>query len=738
MRRPGWESLLRSPWLLAGGLALVVVLLYWRAGGFEFLYCDDDVYVFRNQVVLQGLTLQGFGWAFLDAHAANWHPLTWLSHMLDVQLFGLDAGWHHRVNVGFHAANAALLFALLLRMTGRPWRAAAVAAFFAWHPLRVESVAWVAERKDVLSLFLGLLTLLAYVRYARRPDWRPYLAVVVLFALGLMAKAMLVTLPLAMLLIDVWPLQRGFFSERAAGAAHPGNGPAFAAASAGRLVLEKIPLLVLSAAASFGAVLSQGEGGALGDLATLPLGARVANAFTATASYLGKTFWPLELGPFYPHPALLSPQTYSPWNAAAIAAAALLLLITAVALVQRRSRPYLAVGWLWFLGTLVPVIGLVQVADQGMADRYTYLPSIGLTLACVWCVADWAGAGRSWRRWSCAALTTGLLVACIGTSWRQVGYWHDGVSVFERSVAVSPESYFGHNHLGRAYENQGEIDRAGVAYQRAVELRPAYAGAHSNLGSVLSKTGRYAEAIAHLEQALALRPRRASFHSNLGLVYAEQGNWQYAFDAYGRALSLSPNYPTAHLNLGLALSATGKPKEAAAHLQRALELDPGNANTANALGVALSRLDQLDAAENAYAAALRVAPGHTGALCNLGELSERQGELARAESFYGQAVRGRGDCAPGRRFFGRRLLAQGNPADAALQFEKLVALQPGSADAHSDLGVAYVKRGRIKAAQEQWIQALEIDPDHASARKNLEVSLHEPRRAEQPTPTGPE
>jgi len=717
-RRPSW-------WLLASGLALVVVLLYWRVGSFEFLYCDDDTYVFHNQVVREGLTLRGVAWAFDGAHVANWHPLTWISHMLDVQLFGLHAGRHHQLNVLLHAANAALLFVLLLRMTGLPWRAAAAAAFFAWHPLRVESVAWVAERKDVLSLFFGLLSLLAYLHYAHRPGWRRYLPVVLLFALGLMAKPMLVTLPLVMLLIDTWPLRRFTFSESTENVAEPDGVPRFASASARRLLLEKLPLLALAAASSTVTLLAQGAGGALGDLTTLPLGSRIANAFTSYAIYLRKTGWPLDLGPFYTHPALLSPETYSPWNTVAISSAVLVLGIASVAIAQWRSRPYLAVGCLWFLGTLVPMIGLVQVSDQGLADRYSYLPSIGLSIACVWLVADWAEAGGAWRRRACGALSVGLLVACVGVSWRQVGFWRDGVTVFERAVAISPDSHFAQNHLGRAYENRGDFDAAEVAYQRAVELRPFYAGAHSNLGSVLSKAGRYREAIAHLEQAIALRPRRASFHSNLGLVYAQQGEWQRAFDAYQRALTLSPDYPTAHFNLGLALSTTGHPKEAAGHLQRAVELDPDEANYANALGVVLAQLGQLDAAERAYVMALRAAPGHPVAVCNLGELSERRGELARAESLYGQAVRGPVDCAHARRFFGRRLLAQGNPADAVMQFEKLVVLLPENADAHNDLGVAYVRHGRIEAARRQWRRALELDPNHPSARSNLEQSLRE-------------
>jgi tetratricopeptide (TPR) repeat protein len=555
---------------ICAGLALAVAVVYAPVPGFEFIYCDDDAYVFENSTVRQGLSRVGVAWAVSGAHVANWHPVTWLSHMLDVELFGLDAGGHHAVNVAFHAANAALLFLALRALTGTLWPAAVVAALFALHPLRVESVAWVAERKDVLSGFFFMATLLAYAAYARRPGVVRYAWVFAGVALGLAAKSMLVTLPCVLLLLDVWPLRR------------------WRRETALRLVAEKLPLLALAAAASAAAIWSQSSDGAMGDLATLPFSARLSNAVDAYAAYLGKTVWPTRLAIFYPHPALASPESYTALRVGTVAAAIGLIAATGLALQQLRGRPYLAVGWFWTLGMLVPVIGLVQVGEQAMADRYAYLSLIGVSIVIVWGVRDLATALPPLRL-ALVVIVPVVLVACTALTSRQVLHWRDGQSVFEHALTVTERNYFAHNHLGRTFENRGEVELAARQYEAAIAIRPS-AGTLSNLGAALAKLGRHEDAVARFEDALRLEPDSASAHSNLGVVYGMFDQPQKAIAAYERALELGSQKPAPYYNLGSLLVRLGEFERGARHLEQALALDPYHAGAANNLGVAYTEL----------------------------------------------------------------------------------------------------------------------------------------------------
>jgi tetratricopeptide (TPR) repeat protein len=502
---------------VAAALAIATFALYARVRGFAFLHFDDNMYVTENPVVRQGLTGSGIGWALTTLHFSNWHPLTWLSHMADVELFGLDAGAHHLVNVALHALNAAILFLVLSRMTGATGRSLLVAALFAAHPLHVESVAWVSERKDVLSTFLGFLALGAYTRYAAlagaaargRPPLGAYALVAVLFAASLMAKPMWVTLPFLLLLLDVWPLQRlaGSPVER------DPLPPPVPRHPAGRLVGEKLPLLALSAASSALTVVAQERGGALRGF-DLDLGVRAANAAVAYVRYLGKALWPSSLLPQYAYPAGLPA-----WQV--LGSALLLLAITGLALVRARRAPWLAVGWLWFAGMLVPVIGLVQVGAQSMADRYTYVPLVGLFVAVAWGGAALARSPAVRQGLQAGAVLAVLALAAV--AWRQLGHWSDHVSLFRHAVALEPENALAHHILSQGLADRGDLDEALAHADAAVRLDPGLARIHKNRGYVLFRLGRVDESIAALRTAVALQPDYAEAWGNLAVAFAWKG-----------------------------------------------------------------------------------------------------------------------------------------------------------------------------------------------------------------------
>jgi tetratricopeptide (TPR) repeat protein len=520
-------------------------------------------------------------WAFATVHEAYWIPLTWLSFMLDCSLFGMHAGAHLLENVALHALDAVLLFALLSTLTGATWRSAWVAALFALHPAHVESVAWVSQRKDVLSALFWMLTTLAYVRYARRPSVARYLPVALGFAVGLLAKPMLVTLPVTLLLLDFWPLGR---RDRGVAA----------------LVLEKLPLFALSAAASAVTLFTQGSAGAVPALASIDLGARVANALTNYALYLGKIVWPWPLAVFYP----LAP----PDPAFAATAAALLVAVTAVALGTARRAPYLLVGWSWFLVTLLPVIGLVQVGGQQIADRYTYLPSIGIFIMIAWGAVDTLASRGGARAWLTA--TGGATVAAAAVlSWHQVSYWRDSITLFTRAIAVTERNFLAHNNLGEALVAAGRADEAAAHYVEAARIHPGYAPARNNVGLVLARQGRYVEAEREFRDALARSPRSALIESNLATTRARLGDYEDAVAHYRRSLALDPTNPVTHGSLADSLVVLGRLDEAIRHREDAvrLSIDPRAARAA--LARTLRRAGRTADAEREEALAAGAAAG---------------------------------------------------------------------------------------------------------------------------------
>jgi tetratricopeptide (TPR) repeat protein len=619
----------RRPLLLAVVLGALAVAAYAPvlAGGYQFLNVDDDEYATDNPHVKGGLSGPDLGWALTAFHSNNWHPLTWVSLQLDAELSGPepDAAVFHRTNVLLHTANAVLVFLVLRRLTGALWRSAVVAGFFAVHPLHVESVAWVAERKDVLSTLFWMLTLAAYAGYAARPGLSRYLLVVATFALGLMAKPMLVTLPCVLLLLDYWPLRR-WRPGRWAAAEEPGM-PSFAPASAGRLLLEKLPLLALAAGCCV--LTLRAQQGIVQPLDYLPFPYRVGNALLSYVAYLGKMLWPAGLAVYYPHPrTAMSP-------AGAAAAGVLLLAMTGLALASAPRRPYLAVAWLWYLGTLVPVIGVVQVGRQAFADRYTYVPLLGIFIALAWGARDLLARRRP-ALLAAGAAAAALLAVCTVLTWQQLPCWRNSRALWERDLAVTPESGIGHQGLARALERAGEIEEARRHYAAAAALDPSV---HTGYGLFLARHGYDAEALEQFTAALALAPENQPARYNAGLVLLRQGRLDEAREYFAEVIRLNPGYGGGHYGLGVVLARQGEPQAAEEEFREALRSNPRHANTLWQLGLALESQGRLDEARASLEAAVRSEPGHAQAHQALGRLLLRLGEPAAARRHLAEAVR---------------------------------------------------------------------------------------------------
>ena len=560
---------------LALGLATLAV--YLQTSGHGFIRLDDGQYVYENPMVEAGLTASGLAWAFTTFTAANWHPLTWLSHMLDCQLFGLNAGAHHLVNVAFHLANSLLLFLICARMTRRPWRSLVVAGIFALHPLHVESVAWIAERKDVLSTFFGMLALLLYVRYTEAATaWR-YMATASFFALSLMAKPMLVTFPFLLLLLDFWPLRRLGWPQME----WPLQWPALK-----HLLREKAPLLAMAAASSVVTIQAQ-RVEAMASLTTLSIPARFANAAAAYASYMGMAFWPANLAVLYPF--------HAPQAASVVWALAILVGVTWASLRLIRQCPYVLVGWLWYLGMLVPVIGILQVGSQSMADRYMYLPIVGLSIAVVWGTADLLESRRLPWYWAASLAGVVLLLLSIG-AYRQAGYWKDSQTLFERTLAVTEGNFVIENNMALIMAEEGKRDEAIDFYRKALAIQPGLPEAQVNIAQELMKSGQPDEAFTHLTEALRLKP----------------------------------NLPLAHMDLVLLLADRGNMEEANRHLNELLRLSTGDAMAQSYSCFVLRRLGRLDEAITHCAESLRLYPDLVYARFNLGAALAAQGKKAEA------------------------------------------------------------------------------------------------------------
>ena len=588
-------------------LIFAIIVAYGQVRNFDFIDFDDGLYVTENRHVQEGLTIEGLVWAFTTFHSANWHPLTWLSHMLDCELYGLNPMGHHWTNLQLHMANTLLLFFILKLMTGAIWRSAFVAALFALHPLHVESVAWVSERKDVLSTFFGMLMIAAYYRYVKISGLKNYLLVIILLSLGLMAKPMLVTFPFVLLLLDYWPLKRfQLINENS----QPDEAPGFVRQPSFRLFLEKVPLfipVVISSILTFSA--QQGEG-ALVPLEALSIKTRFANALISYVSYVLKAIWPRNLAVYYPHPV----GTLPVWQI--FGAALLIAVVTYGAICLLKRHPYVAVGLFWYFGTLIPVIGLVQVSDQAMADRYTYIPLTGLFIVVTWGVSELL-AKWHYRKIFLGVSAVIILSALTACTFFQASHWKNTIALFENAVKVTENNYRALNNLGTALVDKGKNDEAILHFAEALRINPQKTDARNNLANVLFIQGKYGEAISHYYKVLKTNSEHADAHYNLAYVLSTQGRLEEAVVHYKEALRINPENEKAHFNLGNIWINQGKIKEAMAHLAEAIRINPDYAEAYNKIGLILFQQGKYKKAGVFFSKAIQVNSNYAEAHKNL-------------------------------------------------------------------------------------------------------------------------
>jgi Flp pilus assembly protein TadD len=693
----------------------MVGLVFLQTVHYDFVNYDDDKYVYQNPPVVHGLSVQGTIWA-LTNRAVYWGPATWLSLMLDSQLFGQNAGGYHLTNVLLHAATAVLLFLVLCRMTGRVWASALATMLFAVHPLRVESVAWVTERKDVLSGLFFALTLGAYLGYVRHPfSFFRYLAVMIFFALGLMAKASVVTLPALLLLLDYWPLRRladhPLLKTPSQTPPHGNGGGSLNDANVGAhssavvlrrftfpwgLLIEKLPLLALVAGSCAATVWSQRE--ALGSAELFPLPWRIGNALLSYVTYLGQFFYPVGLATVYPRPGPHLPLPL----ANVCVALGLLLAVTAGTFFARRKFPYLLVGWLWYLGMLLPMIGLVQFGAQTLADRFTYLPQIGLCIALAWSVADACRFSRH-RRWVGGLISALLLAILMGTAWRQTSFWQNSESMWTHTLACTSGNALAHYDLGLALATQGRPDEALVQYRKALAINPDYANAQTNIAIIFLARGRSREATALFRSAVKIDPGNADLHNNLAYGLACQGRFAEAIPEYQKTLELDPRCAVAHSKYGTILARQGRLDEAIAHYRLAVTIDPGNTDLHNNLAYGLACQGRFAEAIPEYQKALELDPRCAVAHSKYGTILVRQGRFAEAMAHYRSALTVQPDDIEARYHLAWLLAtcpvpSLRNGAEAiehARRVDHVCGSQPGTLDC---LAAAYAEAGRFPEA----------------------------------------
>jgi tetratricopeptide (TPR) repeat protein len=678
-----WPIALRGRPAVTLSLLLMVgtLIVFWPLGHAEFINYDDNVYVSNNPHLRDGLTWKGVQWALssdfmTDAqHTDYWIPVTFLSHLLVADLFGLEPAAHHLVNAWLHALNTVLLFLLLQRMTGALWRSAVVAAVFAVHPLHVESVAWVTERKDVLSGLFFMLTLLAYVRYVERSTLSRYLLVVLAFALGLMSKPMLVTTPFLLMLLDYWPLGRFSLLELVESGGWSGLRAVW------RSAREKLPLFALSAGATVITYLATQREATVASFQELPLTARLENALVSYAGYIRKMLWPDGLAVFYPYPRDGVPA----WQV--IGAALVLMCLSALVVRGRRTRPYAIMGWFWYLGALLPVIGLLQAGGQAMADRYTYIPLIGLFIMVAWGLPDLLATWR-YRQAFLSVAAVGSIAACIVLTRGDLRYWRTSATLFEHALKVTEDNYVAYNNLGLALAEEGKFQEAIHYYRQALLIWPEFPAVRYNIGNALAHEGRDDEAIWHYSQVLQTRPNDDMAHNNLGMVLGNQGKFDEAIGHFTEALRINPDLPLVHNNLGLALAKQGHYDAALGHFTDALRLEPRG-------------------------------PAHN----NLGMVLGNQGKLDEAIGHFTEALRINPDQALMHNNLGLALAKQGKFNDAIAHFTDAIRLEPPKPDAHYNLGVVYSQLGRVDEAIRELELVLTLNPQYPNARKSLDLAV---------------
>jgi protein O-mannosyl-transferase len=684
-----------KPWQIAAVcllLAVVTILAYQGVRHNDFLIYDDDVYVVDNQHVHQGLTAQSIDWAFTTYYASNWHPLTWISHMADWQLYGKNPAGHHMTNVCLHAADAILLFLFLLYITGYLGRSAIVAFLFALHPAHVESVAWLAERKDVLCAFFWFATFLAYAWHLRKPSWKRYASIILLYACALMAKPMAVTLPFTLLLLDYWPLRRIAFTPETRSTWF---------SSFFKLCIEKWPLFIMAAISSILTFFAQHSGGSVGSLESLPLWERLSNASISYWRYVKIMFWPDPLRAFYFH------QTVNVSVIAAICSVIGLILVTIVCWRIRQKRPYCLIGWLWFLGTLVPVIGIMQVGDQAMAERYTYIPFIGLFIAVVWLVGDTVANSPAFKI-TAQLLAVAVIAACAVKTYAQVKIWKNTISVFSHVIEVDPRGEIPNASLGVAYERLDKPAQALAYFERALVYSPNWSLPLSysalcmmQLEMQTNNPRNMPLAGQRLQQALSVAPDDPDVLSNLALWSALMGKSKDEETYSRRAIAAHPEDVKSYLYLANALESQNDLNGAAQQYRKALDMDPTNYISYNTLGMILSKQGLHQEALKEFRLSLNIKPDQAMAHTNIGRVLLETHQFPEASDEFAQALR----------------------------------FEPESADTHNNLGVAYYQSGNYEKALGQFSDAVRINPAFADARRNLE-SLQARMKTGNPGPAG--
>ncbi len=692
-------------------LGMLTAGVYVRVLGSDFVNYDDPVYVTDNKQLQKGLTWENIRWAFTSRYASNWHPLTWLSLMADYELFGLKPAGYHAVNLAFHVANTLFLFLVLLGLTGCFWESIFAAAVFGVHPLHVESVAWIAERKDVLSGLFWLLTTWAYAAYVRRARlsgeaWRGgarwYVAAVVLFALGLMAKPMLVTLPLVMLLFDWWPFKRRFGRKT---------------------ILERLPFVVMAVISSMITLMVQQEWGSVVALERLSVGVRICNALVSYVAYIIQTILPTGLAVYYPHP-----ETFVVWEVAG--AVLILAALTAVVFVFARRRGYLAVGWLWYLGTLVPVIGLVQVGSQSRADRYMYIPMVGLLIAAVWGIGEVVRRRRAWEVVTAVCCVIFIAAFAVGT-WVQTGYWRDSRTLWTRALNVTRDNCVAHLNFGNVLLKEGKMKEAEGQYRKAVEIYGDYTEGHFNLALALELEKEYDEAIKEYRTALRLNERHWKARFHLANALSAKGKVDEALAEYEKAIKLRPDDIEVLNNFGLALVQKGRFKEAIGYYEKALAIDENSAEVLNNLGNALVKEKRFDEAVEKFEKIIRIKPDFKEGYYNLANTLRQMGKDAQAEPYYRKAIELNPEDIDSQYGLGIVLMAQGRHKEAEPYFKRCIELDKNFAQGYYNLGLVFVNAGETDKAIEQFRQVLRIHPNDAEMHCNVGILLESTGRLDE-------
>ena len=584
-------------------LTIALCSVYLQVKDHQFIDFDDEQYVTENSHVLSGLNLENIKWAFTSTYATNWHPLTWISHMMDVSIFGMKPGMHHLTNVIFHILNSILLLIVLNQMTGALWRSAAVAVLFALHPLHVESVAWIAERKDVLSTFFWMLTMLSYYRYVGSRTIPKYLLMLLFFGLGLMAKPMLVTLPFVLLLLDFWPLKREeLYLANNGSLAELSLWPKINPRGILRLILEKVPLMIMALAASGVTFYAQSVGGSVNSLERVSFASRIQNVIISYVAYLWKMVWPLNLAVFYPYPKLFN-------MLAVVMCLWLLFAITVIVVMSMRRLPYLFTGWFWYLGTMVPVIGIVQVGSQSMADRYTYIPLIGIFVMLTWGIPELLDKWQ-FKKIALATLIGIVIPILIVCSWMQVGYWKNSNTLFEHALNVTVNNDVAHYSLAKDFIDHGEFDDALKHCTEALKINPYNSHANNIMGLVLKKRGEISKAISYYSKAIQIDSNYVDAYNNLGSAFIDQGKNNEAVRQFSKAIAIEPECVFAYINMGVALYNQGRINEAIQSYQKAIQIKADSFEAHYNLALALLSQGKKDEAIEQFNFVLRINPGN--------------------------------------------------------------------------------------------------------------------------------